>query len=302
VTEPTQHTIDAAGVNLSVLSIGNPDNPPVVFVHGMRDVAWSLLPVAEALIDQYHVLLPELRGHGRSDHPGSYAFENFVFDLHCVLDQMTQTPVAFIGHSLGGHITSRYAALFPEQVNALVMVEGLGPPDALHSPNPEAALAGYATRILQLYGEPADQRSLPSYEFAAERLLKNNPRLDPDRALVIAHKAVRADPDGTLHWAFDSRAQMVFVSAGLTPSDIFWRAVQCPALIISGDLAHEYWGTRNPHDEHFDGSYAPGEMEARASIFPKGEHLHFTHSGHMVHYDEPERLATETLNFLEKHL
>ena len=51
----------------------------------------------------------------------------------------------------------------------------------------------------------------------------------------------------------------------------------------------------------FTGHFAEGEMEARAAEFPNAEHHWFENSGHMVHYDEPERLAKLGLKFLEQH-
>ncbi|MDA1073480.1 MAG: alpha/beta hydrolase [Proteobacteria bacterium] len=302
MTEPAQHQITAAGVGLNVLSLGDPDLPTLVMVHGLRDVAWSLIPIAEPLTDRYHVLLPELRGHGASDKPNAYSNENFVYDLYCVIQQLASQPVVLLGHSLGGHISYRYAAVFPEQVKALVLVEGLGPPRSLERDPALSPLAYYRQRLLEMFANEPDRRPLPGYEFAAERLQKNNPRLDPHQAQIIARKAVLKGEDGQLRWAFDSRAQSVFVNVSQTQPEDFWRQVQCPTLVISGDLAHEYWGTRRPSEEHYDGAYAPGEMEARAAIFPRGEHLHFKQSGHMVHYDEPARLTMETRSFLEKHL
>ncbi len=75
----------------------------------------------------------------------------------------------------------------------------------------------------------------------------------------------------------------------------------CPTLVISGDLAHEYWRGQFGNLPGFDGRYREGEMEQRAAVFPRGEHCAFHHSGHMVHYNEPERLIEEIGAFLDRY-
>ena len=52
MTEPVRHTVRSSGVNLNVLTLGDSANPPLVFVHGIRDVAASLLVIAEPLADR----------------------------------------------------------------------------------------------------------------------------------------------------------------------------------------------------------------------------------------------------------
>ena len=180
MTEPQRSIVESVEVNLHVLMLGDPANPPLVVLHGMRDVALSLMPVAHALAQEYRVCLPDLRGHGGSDQPGSYAMPEFIVDLHRVITQLLDSPPAILGHSLGGQIATRFAALFPDQVRAAVIVEGLGPPGRLHLADPAVALKMEGARILETYHK-AVPRPLPGVEFAAERLLANNPRLDPRR-------------------------------------------------------------------------------------------------------------------------
>ena len=115
--------------SLNVFSMGNPTSKPIVLIHGLRDSARSLTYVASKLEHKYYVLLPELRGHGGSQRFHSYNMPDFLGDLYHVVDRFTDGNCALLGHSLGGHIASRYAALFPEQIKSLILVEGLGPPN-----------------------------------------------------------------------------------------------------------------------------------------------------------------------------
>lgn len=292
--------LDVNGVGLSVLEVGAATAPPLIMLHGMRDVAWSLLPVAEPLARHYRVLLPELRGHGGSDQPGCYGMEYFLFDLHRLMDLLELPSAALFGHSLGGQIVARFAALFPERVRAAVLVEGLGPPARPDEGNEARELAGHGARLLQTLAVPAAQRPLPSLEFAAERLLVNNPRLDPQQARALARQATRVDEEGRLVWAFDPRVGSVFVNVSRAETERYWRHVRCPTLVVSGDLADEYWRAQMPYE--WSGRFAPGELAARIALFPDAEHAAFGAAGHMVHYDQPAELCRAVADFLERRL
>jgi len=291
-------SIDSDGVRLHVHVLGEPERPTVVLLHGMRDISLGLLPVAERLAGDYHVLLPDLRGHGSSDRPGGYSMAAFVFDLHRIVSALGAPPVALFGHSLGGQIAVRFAALFPELTAATVVVEGLGPPERPYLTDADAALRAEGQRLLATYAMAPRTRPLPSVAFAAERLKINNPRLDSDRAHLLAVQATERDPDGNLVWAFDPRVASVFLSS--SESSRYWSGVRCPTLLITGANAGEYWSRAVPGGVDWSGDYAPGELAARLAYFPDHEHQSFGQSGHMVHFDEPERLAEATLEFLRR--
>lgn len=301
MTEFTQHWVDAAGVRLSVLRLGEPTLPPLIMLHGMRDVAWSLMPVARQLSERYCVYLPELRGHGASDQPGWYSIDHFLFDLHQLMATLEIPQADIFGHSLGGQILARFAAIFPGRVRRAVIVEGLGPPARPGEDDDASEIAGYGPHLVATFEIPQRQRALPDLEFAATRLLANNPRLDPGLAPELARAATRAGDDGRLIWAFDPRVRSVFVGVRRRDSERYWRQVRCPTLIISGALADEYWrGQMGDRLPGWTGRFAPGELEARVACFGAARLVEFERSGHMVHYDEPDRLAAVVREFLQE--
>lgn len=312
MTEPRRLQVDSGGVGLNVYSLGDPGAPTVVMLHGMRDVALSLIDTARTIASGYHVLLADLRGHGDSDKPGSYSMSAYLFDLHNLLNELTDSPVALFGHSLGGQIAVRFAAMFPDRVRALILVEGLGPPDrganfpeaaqdsAQESAQDSAMLQAEGQRIIDTLALPAVTRPLPDVAFAASRLMANNPRLSTEHASTLAQQATQEDADGNLVWAFDPRVAAVFVDLPHGDSERFWRAAACPTLLISGDHADEYWSQAIPAGADWSGQFAPGEFEARVAQFQDAEHLAFDGSGHMVHFDEPQRLAAASHDFLRR--
>ena len=204
--------------------------------------------------------------------------------------------------ALSNLIACRFAALYPELVRAAVIVEGLGPPDRGVSEGSAEDLQAEGHRLQETLSIPLTQRPLPSLSFAAERLVANNPRLQKDRAMQLARQGTERNTDGELIWAFDPRVSTVFVGLGPADSARYWSHVQCPACIVAGALSAEYWGRAEGTKGDGPGQFNDGELEARAASFANAELVRMEYSGHMVHFDEPDKLTTVTLEFLRKHL
>ena len=286
------HRVVSNGIGLNVLELAphHRSRATVIMQHGLRDSAFALLPIARQLSEHFHVLLPELRGHGRSDHSDAYGVYDFVLDLKEVASSLSGQRIALFGHSLGGHIVSKYAAIFPESVEAVTIVEGLGPPHRAHESDEAAEMQVLQFMIMnRLRHQERRSRPIKNQTQALERLLRNNPRVDAVQAQeLIPHLLTQTDEG--LAWAFDSRANSVFVGASRANDAKFWRNIQAPTCVISGSLSFEYWGAEMG-DANFDGRFAENEMQQRVDLFQDCEHHWFEQSGHMVHYDEPERLA-----------
>lgn len=280
------------------------DAPTLLMLHGARDVAASLLPVAEYLRSNYQVVLADLRGHGLSSQPGAYAMENYLYDLHRLCDYLSpNAPLILFGHSLGGQIVSRFGGIWPERVQAAVIAEGIGPPAHRAGANTgdNAQVSRYGEQLLNTFGLTKQQRTLPNLEFAVERLCKNNPRLDRTWAHQLVRLATKQDAQGNLVWAFDPRVQTVFSNLSEAQGQLYWRQVTAPTLVIGGALAHEYWTTGIAQTTPWDGKFAPGEYEARAANFRNHQFNLLPNAGHMVHYDEPNLVGQLTFDYLEQH-
>ncbi len=299
MTEPVHHTVRSSGVSLNVLTLGDPANPPLVFVHGIRDVAASLLAIAEPLADRWYIVLPELRGHGDSDNSNYYAIWQFIYDLHRVIEALElETPIV-VGHSLGGQIAAHHAAMFPEEVRALVIVEGLGPPDRTQDVDADARLLAQRQQLVATMEMSEHARPLPSLEFAAQRLRANNPRLSEDRAHWLAEHSTAIASDGNRYWKFDQRVMQIWLSTDPELNRLRWRQVQCATLIITADLAHEYWTAQMPRDG-WDGRFTEGDLAGRLRSFRNATHVRIANAGHMVHFDAPEQLIEAIERFLHR--
>lgn len=94
------------GVELSVAELGDPARPTVVLVHGYPDSKEVWSRVAGRLADRFHVVLYDVRGHGRSTAPkplrGGFTLEKLTGDFLAVLDAVSpDRPVHLVGHDWG---------------------------------------------------------------------------------------------------------------------------------------------------------------------------------------------------------
>jgi pimeloyl-ACP methyl ester carboxylesterase len=116
-------------LTLAAKAWGNPSDPPVLALHGWLDNAGSFDRIAPLLEGQYPVAL-DLAGHGKSDHrpPATwYPYADFLDDIAGVIAWFGWPSADLLGHSLGATLASTFAAINPDKVKRLLLIEGLGP-------------------------------------------------------------------------------------------------------------------------------------------------------------------------------
>jgi len=223
-------------LRLTACAWGPPDGMPVLAVHGWLDNAASFDTLAP-LLPGLRVVAIDLPGHGRSGRrpPGvPYHFVDFIPDVVAAADALGWRRFALLGHSMGGGIASFIAAILPERVTRLAMIEGLGPPTS----------------------QPADGPvNLRKSMEQMESLRRKRPPVYPG-----VEAAIQARCEGSgLSW----RAAMQLVERGLQPAGhgFTWRTdprlrfvsplhlsepqilaymerIQAPALLICGEAGY----------------------------------------------------------------
>ncbi|MEU6144476.1 alpha/beta hydrolase [Streptomyces sp. NPDC047081] len=133
-------TVKANGITLAYRTWGPEDAPPLLLLHsrGTDGADWTV--IAERLASgrpPRRVYAPDLRGHGRSDWPGEYAYEAMRDDIRSFLDVLRVGPVDVVGHSLGGAVAYLLAQESPDVVRRLVL-EDVPAPIPLDPPRPPA--------------------------------------------------------------------------------------------------------------------------------------------------------------------
>ena len=125
---PTSHSYFSQRLRLHYLDWGNDDAADMLLIHGVHDHCHSWDWLAQSLRDRFHVVAPDLRGHGDSEWTlGSpYSYLEYVQDIAQLVQQRHLAPLTVVSHSLGGTIASIFAGTYPEFVSRLAIIEGVG--------------------------------------------------------------------------------------------------------------------------------------------------------------------------------
>ena len=289
---PASHSYFSQRLPLHYVDWGNPDGPPLLLVHGGRDHCRNWDWVAEALRDEYHIIAPDLRGHGDSQWMigGSYSISEYVYDIAQLLHQTNLTPVTIIGHSLGGAISLRYAGAYPENVVNLIAIEGLGWPPKIvakrASRSTQQRVISWIDGLRKLSARTP--RKYSTLEEAFQRMQEENPHLTPEQARHLTIHGVNQNEDGTYSWKFDNytRATPPF-GMGAREGAELWSNITCPTLLIRG---RDSWASEP-------------EKDGRAVHFQNARCVNIENAGHWVHHDQLDRFLKEVKSFLaEQHL
>lgn len=115
--------IEVNGLNLFYRDTGS-SKQALLCLHGKwgRGETWTDLMFRYR--DRYRIVAPDQRGHGLSDKPvARYAADDFAADAHELIEKLGCGPVIAVGHSLGGRNAAYLAALHPEEVRALAILD-----------------------------------------------------------------------------------------------------------------------------------------------------------------------------------
>jgi len=122
ITEP----IFNASVYLQ--TVGNPENPAVILVHGLGDEASTIWESSiERLKNDYFVVTFDLPGFGQSSKSNElYSPLNYAKFIHYIAQTYVKKPFHLVGHSMGGAIVLKYTSMYPLDIQSLVLVDAAG--------------------------------------------------------------------------------------------------------------------------------------------------------------------------------
>ena len=284
-TEPFSRIFVSQRLRLHYVDWGNETALPLVLLHGGQDHCRSWDWVAERLRHDWHVIAPDLRGHGDSQWTDSagYTMAGFIYDLAELIRQQSLTPVTIVAHSLGGAIASRYAGIFPDRIRKLVAVEASSPRmELLQAKTPlDRRLRDWIEKQRTFADRPP--RYYRSIEDAFLRMRDANPRLSAEHALHLTKHGVRQNEDGTYTWKFDGAIRaMLPYDIGIDDVRLLWSRVTCPSLFVCGG----------------ESRMSDPDQGDRAVHLRDAEVVTIKGAGHWVHHDRLEDFVRVVLPFL----
>lgn len=118
-----RHTLLLSHLELSYLE-WNQGQEPLLLLHGLADNALVWSSLADRLACDYHIIAPDLRGHGDSSKPEQdYSFESAIADLEALMDSKGWSSTHLVAHSWSGKLAVLWAKQNPHRLRSMVLID-----------------------------------------------------------------------------------------------------------------------------------------------------------------------------------
>lgn len=280
----THHRVTVNGIAMHYAAAGPQDGPVVVLLHGFPEFWYAWRHQLPALARAgYRVIAPDLRGYNETDKPqgiDAYRLPRLVDDIHALIHQTGGTCACVVGHDWGGVIAWALAATHPGDTRRLAVLNAPHP-RAYHRELKRGArqwLRSWYALFFQLPHLP--ERALASPWWNVGRLLRST-SVRPDAftdADVERYRAALRDPR--------ARTAMLnyYRAAFRHPADSRIGVVSVPTLVI--------WGEQ-------DVALVPDLANDLSAWVPNVRVHRLPHASHWVQHDDPVRVNTLILGFLD---
>jgi pimeloyl-ACP methyl ester carboxylesterase len=252
----------------------------VLALHGWLDNAASFAALAP-LIPGVRVIALDLPGHGHSAHRPAgvwYHYVDYVSDVLAAADALGLARFTLLGHSLGGAVASVIAAAAPDRVEALWLIEGLGP---LSYPAEEALKhlrMGLSER------SEAARKQLRVFPDVATAIAARRQAggLSEAAASALVLRGIEAC-DGGWRWSSDPRLTVASpLRISETQIHAMLAGIECPTLLVLADPPAPYLATER--------------MAQRVAQVKSIESVRIAGSHHL-HLEDPQPVADAIAQF-----
>jgi len=118
-----RQTLPVSGLQLSYLESYTGEEP-LLLLHGLADHALVWQSLAQHLTSDYHIVAPDLRGHGESSKPNTgYTSQDIIADLEALMDAMGWDNAHILGHSWSAKVAAIWATQNPKRFRSLILVD-----------------------------------------------------------------------------------------------------------------------------------------------------------------------------------
>jgi lipase len=255
-------------VRLTLYEWGDPGSPRVVCLHGVRNHGRHFAPLA-ARISDYHVLAPDLLGHGHSPWEPPW---DIGAQVEAIVETVGARESILIGHSFGGRLAFELAARAPQLVPKLVLLD-----PAILLPGHVALAAAENARLDQ---------SFVSFDELVERRYDESQLHFAPRELVVEDLAahVETGDDGRVRYRYCQSA-VVAAYGEMASQPPRFEDVRVPTLLVLGERSYL------PYDHLLDAHRAALGDLLEVVVVP---------GGHSVTWDALDETASAISEFVAR--
>ncbi|MDR3006801.1 MAG: alpha/beta hydrolase [Sphingobacterium sp.] len=235
--------------------------PPIILLHGLMTSGLCWMDLARRLEQDYDVIMPDARGHGKSGKPDfGYTYNDHANDIIGFIEALRLPPVILLGHSMGGMTAALVASLRADLLHTLV----------LSDPTFIELDVQY-----QVYNSDVAQQHLKVLEMSMEEVISEGRRRRPQRSTELLEIFAQARLQTCIQ-AFD-----VLIPPNPDYKELMGK-VSVPSLLVFGDK----------------GIVSCNVAKELQSLNTLMEIEQIPYAGHSVHLDQPEHFTSTVSSFL----
>lgn len=281
--------VDVRMAYMDVLPVGDPNGRIVMLLHGKNFFGAYWRETIDTLAAAgYRVIVPDQIGFGKSSKPDiHYSFHRLARNTRMLLDELGVSRTAVVGHSMGGMLATRFALMFPEVTEKLVLENPIGLEDyritVPYTPIEQAYenILNYTEEGLRKYHQTYYVEWKPEYEEYVQ----------------VHYRWTLSGEYPRLAWASALTFEMVYTQ----PVVYEFPQVQTPTLVVIGQEDRTTLGRGQVSPEVLAtlGQY-PELGEQTAEAIPNATLIALEKVGHIPHFEAKDRWFASLLTFLEE--
>lgn len=275
------------------VAASKPNGRTVVLMHGKNFCAATWEGTIKALNNEgYRVIAPDQIGFCKSTKPDhyQYSFHQLATNTHALLESLGIKRVTVMGHSMGGMLATRYALLYPQQTEQLVMVNPIGLEDWKTLGVPYRTVDQWYENELK-----TNAKGIRSYQ--QNTYYAGQWKTEFDRWVNMQAGMYKGDGKNIVAWNSALTYEMVYTQ----PVVYEFPALKVPTLLLIGTRDNTAIGKNlaPPEQREKLGNYAVLGKQAAKAI-PNTTLLEFDDLGHSPQIQQPERFHAALMQGLLK--
>jgi pimeloyl-ACP methyl ester carboxylesterase len=284
----------ATGVELDVWTLGDPANPPIIFLHGFPESHRTWRHQMEGLADRFWCIAPDQRGYARSSKPPEvrdYMVPKLVGDVFALADALGINRFTLAAHDWGGAIGWAAALTRPERIEQLIIANAPHPFIYQKTIIEDLDQRKACQYIRTFRGDALERRIADNglewfYEHSFMRHLQAGAVSDEERAAYLDEWSQPGALTAMFNWYRASPTDVPAMDAVIETTDFLQKPfpkLMVPTLIV--------WGMKDP-------ALLPCQLEGIQEHVPNVTVVRVEGAGHFSPWEAPEAVTKAMRDWL----